>query len=185
MRLIMLGAPGSGKGTQSERLVEHLKVPHLSTGEMLREAIERGSTTGLHAKHFIDQGLLVPDETVLNLVTQRLEQPDCASGWLLDGFPRRLSQAEALDAVLKHTGKPLSGVLELTVDDEEVMQRMIARGRSDDQPDVIRQRMVTYHEQTQPLSDYYRHHRLLESIDAMGAVDEVFARLLTAVEKLR
>jgi adenylate kinase len=181
MRLILLGPPGAGKGTQAQRLVQHLAIPHLSTGEMLRQAIDQGSPEGLHAKQFIDRGDLVPDDTVLELVRQRLGTADCATGWLLDGFPRRLSQAEALDEFLARRNTPLDGTLELHVEEEELFRRLLARGRGDDQPDVIRQRMATYYHETRPLTDYYRQRGFLDTVDATGTVEEVFARLLEAV----
>jgi adenylate kinase len=181
----MLGPPGAGKGTQSERLAHHLKVAHLSTGEMLRQAIDVESSVGLEAKKFIDQGQLVPDQVIIELVGQRLDQTDCASGYLLDGFPRTLSQAEALDNYLSRRSTPLSGVIELEVNEDVLVDRMLARGRGDDKPEVIRQRMATHHEQTEPLSDYYRQRNVLETIDALGSVDEVFGRLLAAVQKLK
>jgi adenylate kinase len=184
MRLIMLGPPGAGKGTQSQLLVQHLKIPHLSTGEMLRAAIAQGTAIGLHAKRYIDQGQLVPDDTVLQLVSQRLEQPDAQTGWLLDGFPRRVSQAEALDEMLARRQTPIDGVIDLHVDENELIERMVARGRSDDKPEVIRERMATYHRQTTPLTDYYAERQLLESVEAMGTVEDVFSRLLEAVGRL-
>jgi adenylate kinase len=184
MRLIMLGPPGAGKGTQSQLLVRHLNIPHLSTGEMLRTAITQGTDVGLHARQFIDQGLLVPDDTVLNLVSQRLEQADAAGGWLLDGFPRRVSQAESLDEFLARRQTPIDGVIELHVDENELIERMVARGRSDDKPEVIRERMETYRRQTAPLTDYYRQRQLLKSVEAMGTVEEIFSRLLNTVQQL-
>lgn len=184
MRMILLGPPGAGKGTQAQRLVQRLKVPHLSTGEMLRQAIAAGSAVGQTAKRYIDQGQLVPDEVVLDLVTQRLEAPDCSAGCLLDGFPRTVKQAEALDEYFARRGTQLDGAVEMQVDEVELVRRMIARGRGDDQPAVIRERMATYHRQTKPLVDYYQQRGSLASIDALGTVDEVFNRLTAAVDRL-
>ena len=184
MRLILIGPPGAGKGTQAQRLVEFLHVPHLSTGDMLREAISQGTPVGLYAKKFIDAGQLVGDETMVELVGQRLDQPDCKSGCLLDGFPRTVVQAEKLDEYLRQHQMPLDGVVEMRVDEAEVARRMIDRGRSDDKPEVIRERLATYLRQTAPVTDYYRQHGLLESIDAMGTVDEVFQRISAAVKRL-
>ena len=184
MRLIMLGPPGAGKGTQSELLVQHLKIPHLSTGDMLREVIRQDSSVGKHVRQFIDQGLLVPDDTVLQRVSERLSQPDAEGGWLLDGFPRRVSQAAALDEFLGRRQTPIDGVLDLQVDKEALIDRMVARGRSDDRPQVIRQRMETYDLQTAPLTEYYLGRELLETVDAIGTVEEVFSRLLQAVQRL-
>jgi adenylate kinase len=185
MRLVLLGPPGAGKGTQAQRVVEFLRIPHLSTGEMLRQAIAEGMPVGMQAKQYIDQGKLVPDEVVQALVQHRIDQTDCAVGYLLDGFPRTLPQATTLDANLAASQKPLSGVIELVVDEEEVITRMMARGRADDQPQVIRQRMATYQEQTKPLSDYYRRKNLLYTIDAMGTVDEVFSRLQKSIDQMK
>jgi adenylate kinase len=185
MRIIFVGAPGSGKGTQAERLAAHLKVLHLSTGEMLREAVDQRTPEGLDAKPYMDRGDLVPDEIILAMVGRRLGQPDCAAGCLLDGFPRTLPQAEALDKLLAAERLPLAGVLELHVDEEELVQRMIHRGRSDDRPEVIRQRMETYRQQTAPLLNYYRQQELLHTIDGTGEPGEIFARILKALDQLR
>src|SRR5262245_50552318 len=182
MRLVLLGPPGAGKGTQAQRLVQQFGVPHISTGEMLRQAIDKGTATGLEAKQYIDSGQLVPGQVMVDLVCGRLDQPDCAAGFLLDGFPRTVAQAEALDAYLLQRKIPLDAALDVHVDEEELIRRLIARGRDDDQPDVIRQRMFAYREQTMPVSAYYRQHGNLHTIDAVGTPDEVFSRLLAVVE---
>jgi adenylate kinase len=182
MRLVLLGPPGAGKGTQAQRLVQQLSVPHISTGDMLRQAIDKGTATGLEAKQYLDSGQLVPGQVMVDLVRQRLNQPDCAAGFLLDGFPRTVSQAEALDAYLSQRKSPLDAVLEMQVDEEELVHRLIARGRGDDQPDVIRQRMVAYRDQTMPVSAYYCQHGVLNTVDALGTPDQVFARLMAVVE---
>jgi adenylate kinase len=185
MRIIFVGPPGSGKGTQAERLAAHLNVLHLSTGEMLREAVAQRTPEALAAKPYMDRGDLVPDEIILAMVNWRLGQPDCVAGCLLDGFPRTLPQAEALDKLLAAGRLPLAGVLELHVDEEELVQRMIHRGRSDDRPEVIRQRMETYRQQTAPLLNYYRQQGLLHTIDATGDPDEIFSRVKAVVDQLR
>ena len=157
---------------------------HLSTGEMLRQSIARGEPVGLEAKKFIDAGQLVPSDVMINLVVQRLAQGDCAAGCLLDGFPRTIDQAQALDAYLAKQGTPLDGVLELDVEGDELVARMMARGRGDDKPDEIRQRMTAYQAQTKPLSDYYRAQGKLVTIDAVGSIDEIFMRLMEVVHQL-
>jgi adenylate kinase len=184
MRLILLGPPGAGKGTQAARLVSHFRIPHLSTGEMLRQAIRQGTRIGQHAKKFLEEGHLVNDETIIELVAQRLSEPDCANGCLLDGFPRTVAQADELNRMFEKQHAALDAVIELKVDEDEVVKRMMARGRSDDRPEVIRERMQEYHRQTEPVSDYYKSAGWLESIDAMGSLDEVFARILAAVDRL-
>ena len=181
MRLVLIGPPGAGKGTQSSRLAAHLGVPHLSTGDMLREAMAAHTPLGDQARAYIERGQLVPDELVLNMVCQRITQPDCQAGMLLDGFPRTVRQAEALDAYLHRRGTPLDVALELAVPDEEVVRRLDKRGRDDDRPQVVAQRLHAYWTATRPLLDYYRQRGLLRSVDGLGTMDEVFARLLRAL----
>jgi len=185
MRIIFVGAPGSGKGTQAVQLAAHLNAPHLSTGEMLREAVEKQTVEGIAAKAFMDRGDLVPDELVLKMISLRLGRTDCTEGYLLDGFPRTLPQAEALDRLLAEEHSPLDCVLELHVDEEELVGRMMHRGRADDRPEVIRQRLVTYREQTAPLLNYYREQGLLRTVDGTGDPSEIFARIEIVVASLR
>ena len=184
MRIILIGPPGAGKGTQARALAAHLRVPHLSTGELLRQEIQDGTDLGNEARQYLDSGQLVPDKLVLEVVEHRLAQPDCQPGCLLDGFPRTLPQAEALGEYFDNLGTPLDGVVELRVSEDEIVRRLDSRGRSDDHPNVIRERMAAFRRQTEPLVDYYRKRDLLRSIDALGSVDEVFGRLVAAVEQL-
>ena len=183
MFLVLLGAPGAGKGTQSQRLVQELNVPHLSTGELLRQAVDDQTEVGRLAQSYMDAGQLVPDELILRVVAERLDQPDCARGCLFDGFPRTLVQAQALDDLLRRRGTPLDAVLELSVDDEEVTRRLSGRGRKDDQPDVIRQRLQTFYESNESLLDYYRRQGLLKTIQAKGTEEEVFGRIRAMLPK--
>ncbi len=185
MRIVFIGPPGAGKGTQSERLVALLGIPHLSTGNMLREARAKQTAVGRAAEDYMMAGKLVPDDIVLELVSQRLTKPDCAAGALFDGFPRNVAQAEALGASLEAAGSPLDLVLELKVDDEVVKRRLNGRGRADDELNVIAERLRTYWDQTEPLLEYYRRHGLLETIDGQGTVEEVFARIKSAIAKRR
>lgn len=183
MRIVFIGPPGAGKGTQAVRLVDNLGVLHLSTGDMLRQASRQGSDVGRRAKEYMAAGKLVPDPIILELVGERLAAPDCSNGYLLDGFPRTLGQARSLDELLAKTGSPLDVVLELKVDDEVLFERLAGRGRDDDQPDVIRQRLKTYQNETKPLIDYYSTKGMLESVDGLGTPDEVYDRILRALEK--
>jgi adenylate kinase len=184
MRLVVIGPPGAGKGTQSQRLLNHFRVPHISTGEILRGAVETGSREGLLAEKYIREGSLVPDPIIIDLVGQRLEQDDCKRGCLLDGFPRTLGQAKALDTFLREHGGPLDGVLELKVNENVLIERLAGRGRSDDEPQVVRQRLQSYRERTEPLLDYYRSRGVLETVDGVGTEDEVFERMRAAVSRL-
>jgi len=186
-RIVLMGAPGAGKGTQAARLVERLGVPHVSTGDMLREAVAAGTEVGRKAKAVMDAGQLVSDEIVVAIAEERLSQPDARQGFILDGFPRTLAQAEALDAMLGRLEAPVERCVALTVDTDEVVGRLLKRaeieGRADDTEETIRERMKVYDEQTAPLLDYYRRQGLLAEIDGMGAMDEVTARILEALER--
>ncbi|NKR48449.1 adenylate kinase [Rhodococcus hoagii] len=181
MRLVLLGPPGAGKGTQAAILSEKLGVPHISTGDLFRANIGQETPLGLEAKKYLDAGDLVPSEITNNMVKARVAEPDAANGFLLDGFPRTVDQAKALEDILEGLGAKLDGVLAFDVDDEVVVERMLARGRADDTEDVIRNRMRVYREETAPLLDYYAGQ--IVTVDAVGAVEEVNARALAALGK--
>jgi adenylate kinase len=183
MFLVLLGAPGAGKGTQSQRLVGHLRIPHLSTGDLLRQAVADQTEVGRLAQSYMDAGRLVPDEVILRVVAERLDRPDCGRGCLFDGFPRTLVQAVALDELLRCRGTPLNAALELRVDESEVVRRLAGRGRSDDQPEVIRQRLQAFYESNQALLDHYRRQGLLKSIDAVGTEEQILNRILAALRE--
>jgi adenylate kinase len=180
--MVFVGPPGAGKGTQAERLVQTYKMAHLSTGDMLRAARDAKTPVGVQADKYMSSGALVPDEIIVAIIAERLRSPDCEQGYLLDGFPRTIAQAEALDTMLAEKGTPLHVVLELQVPEEELFRRLAGRGRADDTPEVIRQRLVAYRRQTEPLLDYYGRRGLLKSINGLGTVDEIFARARTALE---
>lgn len=185
MRVVFIGPPGAGKGTQSIRLAEALGVTKLSTGEVLREARDAGAELGKLAATYLDQGELVPDEVVTQLVAERLTGSDCANGYLFDGFPRTLSQAESLDELLADQGLPLDLALEFVIPEDELFGRLWKRGRSDDSEEVVRQRLRVYAEMTRPLADYYDERGVLRRVDAVGTFDEVYERVMAAVEDRR
>jgi adenylate kinase len=189
MYLVFLGPPGVGKGTQSRKLVAHLNIPHISTGDMLRAAKRSRTDLGLAAAERMDAGQLVSDELVLRLVENRLTEPDCCSGCLFDGFPRTQIQAEALDQLLAKRQTPLDVVLELRGDPVELSRRMTRRAqeeqRADDSPETVAKRMRIYEQQTLPLVQYYQQQGLLAKIDAMGTPEEVFQRILAALPARR
>lgn len=191
MRLILLGPPGAGKGTQAERIVAGFGIPQLSTGDMLREAVELGTKTGVHAKEIMERGDLVPDDLVVSVVADRLDHPDAANGFILDGFPRTLAQAEALDKELYQRGLRPDAVLELRVDESVLIDRVktraqqtAARGevvRSDDTPEVCERRLDIYRAQTAPVIDHYRSQGLLTSIDGLQPIEAVAEDLAAAI----
>jgi adenylate kinase len=185
MRIVLLGAPGSGKGTQAARMVEALDLPHISTGVLLRAAVAADSPLGQAAKAVMDRGELVSDDIMLGLIEERLSQSDVAGGFILDGYPRNLAQAQALDELLQRLKQPLQQALQIDVDEEEVIQRIAGRaaaeGRSDDSEEVVRKRMRIYAEQTAPVADYYATQGLLTRILGQGSIDEVFQRIMSAL----
>lgn len=187
MRLILLGPPGAGKGTQAKVLVDSYGIPQLSTGDILRSAIAAKTPMGLAAKEVMDRGDLVSDEIVNGIVSERLDQDDCKSGFVLDGFPRTIPQAEALEAMLSEKGMDLDAVVEITADPDVLVQRIAKRAnesgvaRGDDNEEVLRNRLAVYREQTAPLVEFYRGKGLLKSVDGMQPVEEVTAAIRRAV----
>ncbi|HYB80877.1 MAG TPA: adenylate kinase [Mycobacterium sp.] len=179
MRVVLLGPPGAGKGTQAQKLSEKLGIPQISTGELFRQNIGNGTPLGLEAKRYLDAGDLVPSDLTNQLVDDRLSNPDAADGFILDGYPRSLEQAKALHEMLERRGVDIDAVVEFRVSQEELLQRLKARGRADDTDDVILNRMKIYRDETAPLLEYYRDE--LKTVDAVGSLDEVFARALHAL----
>ncbi len=177
VRLILFGPPGAGKGTQAALLCELLSVPHISTGDLFREAIAAQSELGLKAQSYMDQGNLVPDQVVIEMIHDRLSQSDIQSGWILDGFPRTLAQAEALDDLLVELNQPYNTVVSLIVPNDFLVERMLGRGRKDDTEEVIRRRLQVYQAQTSPLIEYYRDRNMLQEIDGTGDVSEITLRI--------
>jgi adenylate kinase len=187
MKLIIMGPPGAGKGTQAKFVADRLGVPAISTGDIFRSNVSQETELGLEAKRYMDAGDYVPDEITNGMVRDRLAEPDAAHGFLLDGYPRTLAQVEELDAMLAARGNQLDAVLLLTVDEDEVVERLAKRardeGRSDDTEDVIRHRQNVYGEQTAPLIEVYDGRGLLVRVDGMGSVDEVTSRVFAALDE--
>jgi adenylate kinase len=179
LRIVLLGPPGAGKGTQAVKLAEKLGVPHVSTGDLFRSNISNGTELGVEAKKYLDAGDLVPATLTNALVDDRLDDEDAAAGFILDGFPRSVEQAKALDAMLEKRNLSLDAVLEFRVPEEELVSRLKGRGRADDTEEVIRNRFRVYRDETAPLLDYYND--TVTTVDAVGELDEVFARALKAL----
>ena len=213
MKIIMLGAPGAGKGTQAKMIAEKYSIPHISTGDIFRANIKNGTELGKKAKAFMDQGLLVPDELTCDLVVDRISKEDCAKGYILDGFPRTIPQAKALDEALKNLGTDIDFAIDVEVPDENIVSRMGGRRacpgcgatyhvvfnvpkqegicddcgenlvlRDDDKPETVQKRLDVYHEQTQPLIDFYREKGVLYSVDGTQKMNQVFDRICGILE---
>lgn len=209
MKIIMLGAPGAGKGTQAKKIAAKYNIPHISTGDIFRANIKNGTELGNKAKTYMDQGLLVPDELVVDLVVDRVKQDDCANGYVLDGFPRTIPQAEALDKALNAIGEKMDYAIDVDVPDENIVHRMSGRRacvgcgatyhleyaptkaegvcdvcgkelilRDDDKPETVKKRLGVYHEQTQPLIDYYTNAGILKTVDGTIDINEVFQAIV-------
>jgi adenylate kinase len=189
MRLVLLGPPGAGKGTQAVRLAEHFGCADVATGDIFRDNVANGTELGLTAKEYMDAGDLVPDDVVISMVVKRLGEDDCANGFVLDGFPRTVLQAEALDVWLEATGNPLDAALFFEIDEEELFRRLAGRSaalhRSDDTEQTIRHRLEVFANKTRPLVDYYEQRGLLQRVDSIGEVDEVTKRILEGLERRR
>lgn len=185
MRVVLMGPPGAGKGTQAVVVAERLGIPHVSTGDIFRANVAGGTPLGLEAQKYMDAGEYVPDSVTNEMVRDRLAQPDAAGGFLLDGYPRTLAQVDELAGMLAEQGGAIDKVVELTVDTDEVVGRLVKRaaeqGRSDDTEDVIRRRQEIYAEQTAPLTAVYAEQGLLVQVDGMGSVEDVTARVLAAL----
>ena len=210
MKIIMLGAPGAGKGTQAKQIADKYSIPHISTGDIFRANIKNGTELGKKAKQYMDQGALVPDELTCDLVMDRIQQDDCKNGFVLDGFPRTIPQAEALDAALGKINEKMDYAIDVDVPDENIVNRMSGRRaclncgatyhlisippkvegicdrcgseivlREDDKPETVQKRLKVYHEQTQPLIDYYKNQGILKSEDGTQPMDEVFKAIVT------
>lgn len=212
MKIIMLGAPGAGKGTQAKKIAEVCNVPHISTGDIFRANIKNGTELGAKAKEYMDKGLLVPDELVCDLVVDRIQQSDCEKGYILDGFPRTIPQAEALTNALNAIGQKMDYAINIEVPDENIIERMSGRRacvgcgatyhvvynptkvegicdacgealilRDDDKPETVKNRLDVYHEQTQPLIDYYKNEGILVEVDGTKNMDDVFTDICKVI----
>lgn len=185
MNIILLGAPGAGKGTQGGILAKNAGLPRIATGDLLRAAVKAGTLLGQQAQSYVDRGLLVPDEIILGLIEEKLASKEASQGAIMDGFPRTITQAEAVDGFLSSRGDQIDSVVAFEIQDETLIRRMIGRageeGRSDDTPDAIRKRLQVYRQQTAPLLQFYEERGVMTKIDATGSVDEVAASVAKAI----
>ena len=187
LNLVLFGPPGAGKGTQSERLIQKYNLVHLSTGDILRGEITQGTELGLEAKKLMDQGTLVPDEVVIGMISNKLDSNKDADGFIFDGFPRTVAQAEALDNLLKSKSSSISGMVALVVDNAELEKRLLNRGKNSGRPDdanpeVIQKRIVEYNSKTAPVANYYKGQKKFTSINGVGTVDEIFTSICNVVD---
>lgn len=183
MNLILFGPPGAGKGTQAEKLADHFNIPHLSTGNIFRENIKNETPLGKKVKSILDSGKLVPDETVVDLVADELNKDDYKKGVILDGFPRTVAQAEALDNYLADKNSQIDSFVTLEVPEEELINRILSRGegRSDDTPEKIKTRLQVYREETEPVLNYYKQKGTVKEVNGVGSVDDIFNRIVESV----
>jgi len=181
MNIILFGPPGAGKGTQAARISDNFGVVHVSTGDILRAAVKDNTELGILAKSYMEKGELVPDNVIIGIIGERINKPDAQGNFMLDGFPRTLTQAQALDSMLEKQGQKVDTVISLEVDNEEVVKRILSRGefenRDDDNEEIIRNRLNVYDERTRPLKDYYSEDGLLKTVDGIGSIDDVFSRI--------
>ncbi len=187
LNLVLFGPPGAGKGTQSQKLIEKYGLIHLSTGDLLRSEISQGTELGLEAKKLMDQGILVPDEVVIGMISHKLDANKEAKGFIFDGFPRTVAQAEALDSLLESKNAPISGMIALEVPDDELERRLLERGKASGRPDdanpeVIRKRIKEYNDKTAPVAGFYKRQNKFTSIDGTGSVDEVFEAICKIID---
>ncbi|MDY6939338.1 MAG: adenylate kinase [Cyanobacteriota bacterium] len=181
MQFIFLGPPGAGKGTQAQKLAQLCRVPHISTGDILRQAVANGTELGQKAQGYMSRGELVPEALMLNLVQERLALPDAKTGWILDGFPRTVSQAKFLESLLEKTQQTLTGAIDLDVPDEVLVTRLLARGRADDTEETIRRRLSIYREETEPTIEFYRQRNCLKVINGNQTIEEVREALQNSI----
>lgn len=190
LNIVIFGAPGSGKGTQSENLIEHYKLFHISTGDVLRDHMRRGTELGKTAKEFIDQGQLIPDELMIGILAQVIDdnKDEAQNGVIFDGFPRTIPQAEALETLLNERGTSVSAVVGLEVPEEELIDRLVKRGlmsgRSDDNEETIKKRLDVYHNQTSPLQEFYKEKGLYHAIKGIGTIEDIFDDIKTAIDQI-
>lgn len=184
MNIILFGPPGAGKGTQAEKLKNHFEIPHLSTGNIFRANIKNETELGKKVKSILDAGDLVPDETVVDIVVDELQKPDYENGYILDGFPRTVPQAEALDKFLESKGTAIDTFLMLVVPEKELVDRILSRadGRSDDSPEKVKRRLDVYRKETEPVLNYYKKKGLVEEVNGVGTVDEIFDRIKNTLQ---